>query len=184
MNLFELNRLQLVNIIKDQTPSRHKSRLNVTIGSKISIDPGSFRESGSLRITIPVEGKTSNYDVTIGIEDYLNDLIFTINRASRGERRDAILQSIRYAFQMYDMRVHCTCPDFYYRFEYNNNQKDALVTPPGDESILPAQITNPDNQGAGCKHVSHVISNYSRWSSKLITQLNQFIRDNEFLLSR
>lgn len=184
MNLFELSRSQLVSVIKDQTPTRFNSRLNVQLGGKQSIDPDLLIRSGSLNVKVPVVGETSEYLVTLEIDNYLRDLLYAVNRSTRPERRAAITQSLRYAFQMYPMKVHCTCHDFHYRFEYTAGQKGALVIPPGDPKILPANITNPENDGVACKHITHVVSNYSRWVPRVVTLLRRTVRRNPDLLGR
>ncbi|AMM44837.1 hypothetical protein SP15_038 [Bacillus phage SP-15] len=184
MNLFELSRSQLVSVIRDQTPTRFNSRLKIQLGTGLKLDPDLLVRSGLLNVKVPVVGETDEYLVSIEIDDYLRDLVYSVQRSVPSERRNTIVQSLRYAFQMYDMKVHCTCPDFHYRFEYTANQKGALVIPPGDANILPAKITNPDNNGVGCKHIGYVVANYSRWVPKLVTQLNRTLKNNPSLLSR
>ncbi|WJZ23493.1 tail protein [Listeria phage LIS04] len=184
MILFEMNRSKLISTIKDQTPSRYSNRLKVQILKGTSIDPDLLARSGSLHVKVPIQGESGQYYVNLEIDDYLQDLQYVVDNSSDPNFRSVILQTLRYALLMYDMKIYCSCPDFHYRFEYVANQKGVLLAPPGDKDIEPADQTNPSNEGVACKHISFVLANHSRWTPRVVTLLGRFIRSNNSRLGR
>lgn len=157
---------------KTRFEKRVKSRFSTSVKEYNSINMNSVFADGILTVNIPVVGETNNYLVKIKFGGFLDIL------RAEAQRNDAIdlrtiVRALLTAFNTDDVYIHCSCPDFKYRFDYWATVKDITSGPP---QYIPARITNPtDNKGPGCKHIMLVLSN-TQWVVKVASVLNNYIK--------
>lgn len=88
-----------------------------------------------------------------------------------------VIKALRQSFDKTDdVKVHCTCADWLYRFEFYARKYGYLYGPgnPGTKEF--PKITNPDdNIGATCKHLDLFLSN-KRWLTKAASSVNMLIK--------
>ena len=136
---------------------RNKSRVANTVKAMNSIDMNKLFKQDILTVNIPVHGETDDYTVRITfggfleiLRDQLSDDIIDFRAVSRA----AII-----GFNKGDVFIHCSCPDWQYRFAYYATRNDMNS---GTEETRPSDITNPDDKlGSACKHVLLVLNNTS-----------------------
>ena len=138
--------------------------------NKISMDE--LFKFDILRVDIEVQGETDKYLVTLampGVIEYLR------NNLKDDDRLDSktVYRAVMSAFNSDDIRVHCTCPDFKYRFAYWLTKKNLNA---GEPQTDPGKgIANPhDSKGTGCKHIMLVLSNNS-WVIKVASVIRNYI---------
>lgn len=156
--------------------SRYEKRVNSRVASTVKefneIDMQSLFVYNILTINVPVRGETDNYLVRIKFGGFLDILRRQLDRQGGVLDLRAITRSLLDAFNQDDVYIHCTCPDYQYRFSYWSSIKDINAGPP---EIRPAKITNPRNdKGPGCKHIMLVLSNNS-WLIKVASVINNWI---------
>lgn len=114
------------------------------------IDMNRLFRKGSFAIKIPVVGETKEYIDIISFEDWLPKLKDDIART--GFTQLTVKRSLMEMLRFHNLKVHCTCPDWKYRFQYwatINGEEE------GDPETRPANKTNPRNDlGKLCKHLN------------------------------
>lgn len=144
---------------KTMPGNRYKRRMMIRTegGARVwyDIDVNKFFKKDEFLFHIPVIGETDDYTVELEISGWLPILKSDIKQ--EGFSVKAFKKSLAKAMRMLDVKSHCECDDFRYRFAYWFTQK-------GDNSgapeSRPAKITNPtDDLGRGCKHILMVLSN-------------------------
>lgn len=114
------------------------------------IDMNRLFRKGSFAVKIPVVGETKEYIDTISFEDWLPKLKDDIART--GFTQLTVKRSLMEMLRFHNLKVHCTCPDWKYRFQYwatVNGEEE------GDPETRPANKTNPRNDlGKLCKHLN------------------------------
>ena len=84
-----------------------------------------------------------------------------------------ILRAVIRAFDKNDVYIHCSCPDFQYRFSYWATV-DRYNS--GDPEMRPTQETNPHGDlGSCCKH-GLLVLNKQIWIIKVASVINNYIR--------
>lgn len=134
------------------------------------MDMNGLFQHGILTVNIEVNGETDNYLVTMKFGGFLEELQ-KILRAQDFNLR-AVTRALINAFNRDDVYIHCSCPDWQYRFAYwgsvNDINSGAIETRPSD-------ITNPeDDKGPGCKHVMLVLAN-TTWLVKCSSVVNNYV---------
>ena len=186
--LFEDSRNQLIakgksgRNYKDQSKGKNrfqrrtKSRISASVREYNSIDMNKFFKDNILDVNIVVQGETDKYDVKISFGNILDTLSREIERANTINPR-IIIRALTSCFNNGNVYVHCSCPDWRYRFDYYANINQITSATKTDDPLnRPSKITNPDDDlGSGCKHVLLVLSNTS-WIIKVASVINNYIK--------
>lgn len=80
------------------------------------------------------------YTGTVEFKDF-NQILSDLNEALKA-KVDKLFSG--------ELGLHCTCPSFYYRYNYVAGIKGSGIK----QELRPAPITNPNDIGVGCKHVA------------------------------
>lgn len=157
---------------KSRYEKRVKSKVASTVREFNEIDMQSLFVHNILTINVPVRGETDNYLVRIKFGGFLDLLRNQLDRQNGELNLRAITRALLDAFNQDDVYIHCSCPDYQYRFAYWSSIKSINAGPPEKR---PAKITNPKNdKGPGCKHIMLVLSNNS-WLIKVASVINNWI---------
>lgn len=158
---------------KTRFEKRLKSHVASSTRQYNKIDMNSLFKKGILTISIDVKGETDAYMVKISYGGVLDALHDELRRAGT-EVLDLrhVIKALVIAFNKNDVFVHCTCPDFKYRFSYWATVNKISS---GEPELRPADQTNPnDDLGPACKHVLLVLSNTS-WIIKVASVIRNYI---------
>ncbi len=151
---------------------RVKSRVANTVKQYNSIDMNKLFKQDILTVDIHVKGETDDYEVKISFGGFLELLKDQLEKQDGVLNLKAITRALVNGFNRDDVYIHCSCPDWQYRYAYyaTVNQLNS-----GDEEHRPSNITNPDDKlGSGCKHVLLVLSNTS-WILKVASTIYNYI---------
>ena len=176
--LTEDKRSQLLNKSKSSVKGmqrfkrRVKSKVANTVRQFNSIDMNKLFRENILTVNISVNGETDNYIVKISYGGFLDYLKEEVSRNGGIVDLRAITRALLKGFNQDNVYIHCSCPDFYYRFSYVCTKNN---TNSGDPQNIPAPITNPhDSLGSSCKHTLLVLNNNS-WVIKVASVINNYI---------
>ena len=186
--LFEDSRNQLISRgksgqnYKDQSKGKNrfqrrtKSRISASVREYNSIDMNKFFKDNILDVNIVVQGETNKYEVKISFGNILDTLSREIERANTINPR-IVIRELTSCFNNGNVYIHCSCPDWRYRFDYYANINQLTSETKTDDPLnRPSKITNPnDKLGPGCKHVLLVLSNTS-WIIKVASVINNYIK--------
>lgn len=128
-------------------------------------------KDGILDVNINVNGETDDYVVTIKFGGFLEELSKAVKTYDTFNLR-VVTKALIAAFNREDVYIHCSCPDFYYRFSYWATKNDITS---GTAQNIPSPITNPfDDKGPGCKHIMLILSNNS-WLVKVSSVIHNYV---------
>lgn len=151
---------------------RVKSRVANTVKQYNSIDMNKLFKQDILTVDINVKGETNDYTVKISFGGFLQLLLDQIEKQDGKLDLKAVTRALVNGFNKDDVYIHCSCPDWKYRFNYfaTRNQINS-----GEAENRPSDITNPnDTLGSACKHVLLVLSNTS-WIIKVGSTIYNYI---------
>ena len=176
--LYEDNRQQLLAKSKSSQKGRqrfnkrNKSRVANTVKAMNSIDMNKLFKDDILTVNIPVHGETDDYTVRMTFGGFLAILRDQTKDKDSVDFRD-ISRAAIIGFNKDDVYIHCTCPDFTYRFAYYSTRNDFNS---GTPETRPSDITNPDDKlGSACKHVLLVLNNTS-WIIRVARVISNYIK--------
>ena len=176
--LTEDNRQSLINKSKTSEKGkksydrRNKSKVANTVKSFNSIDMNKLFKEDILTVNIPVNGETDDYLVRITFGGFLEILRGQISEDRELNFRDVARAAIT-GFNRDDVFIHCSCPDFKYRFNYYATRNSINS---GTPETRPSKITNPDDSlGSACKHVLLVLNNTS-WIIRVARVIVNYIK--------
>lgn len=134
-----------------------------------------------LDVDIEVVGETDTYLVTMSFGGFLDNLHDELKNDTDVIDLRKISRALTRSFNSDNVYVHCTCPDWKYRFAYWMTKDDVNA---GEPESRPSDITNPNNtKGTGCKHVLRVLSN-NTWIIKVASVINNYIQYMEKHMQR
>lgn len=179
----EASRNELLALTKSQTVTRYNKAAGYKGFSIVDIDTTMLLRDDTITVTCRV----GNYYDTIQLMDVL---IWIQMESERNENNQvntkAITAALMEAIDALEIKVNCTCGDWQYRFAYQATQLDYKYGKPENR---PANITNPKNYGALCKHLTSMLSNKKwlqqvtgtimDWIEKNIDQVNKYLRVKE-----
>ena len=151
---------------------RVKSRVANTVKQYNSIDMNKLFKKDILTVDISVKGETDAYEVKISFGGFLELLKSQMDKQDGVLNLKAVTRALVLGFNKDDVYIHCSCPDWKYRYNFyaTRNQINS-----GDPENRPSNITNPhDKLGSGCKHVLLVLSNTS-WIIKVASTIFNYI---------
>lgn len=170
----EVKRNQLVSQSRRNARFQRRLKCQLPTGSRAfdDVDVNKLFKQDVLETVIEVKGETDYYDVILsftGVIDNLKQII-----SDRGKLDlNAVMRAISKAFATNDVYLHCSCPDFKYRFRYwaTVDRYNA-----GDIEMRPTNITNPNGDlGSCCKHCLLLLNKQS-WIIKTASVINNYIR--------
>ena len=147
--------------------NRYERRLHSKIANSVkeynSIDMNSFFKNNILTVNVSVQGETDNYIVQIKFGSVLDQIHDQLERNNQKFDLKVVMRALVAAFNSDNVYIHCSCPDWNYRFSYWSRVNDISSDPDIEQTNNGREIVNPyDTKGRGCKHVLLVISN-NRW---------------------
>lgn len=171
MRLSEVTRKDLLNKTKSEHPERYARRMKYVNSIKpLPVAKQLFMDTGTL--TIPI--KIGDYIVTIHISGILKEIQNEMNRQNKSlPDRSLTYAALRKVVDSSNIYINCTCADFRYRFSYSATQNDYKY---GAPETRPAKITNPNNDGAVCKHVTAALVRPSQWLKYAAGWINTVVR--------
>lgn len=150
---------------------RVKSRVANRVKQYNLIDMNKLFKQDILTVDVEVKGETDNYVVKIRFGGFLELLHDQIDRTGEFNLK-AVTRALINGFNKDDVYIHCSCPDWQYRFAYYATKNNITS---GDPENRPSDITNPDDKlGVGCKHVLLVLSNTS-WILKVASTIYNYV---------
>ena len=136
-----------------------------------SIDMNKLFKQDILTVNIPVRGETDDYTVRISFGGFLEILRDQLKDSESIDFR-AVSRAAIIGFNKGDVFIHCSCPDWAYRFAYYASRNDINS---GTEETRPSEITNPDDKlGSACKHVLLVLNNTS-WIIRVARVITNYV---------
>lgn len=157
---------------KKRFDRRNKSKVANTVKSFNSIDMNKLFKEDILTVNIPVNGETDDYIVRITFGGFLEILRGHVSTDRELNFRDVARAAIT-GFNRDDVFIHCSCPDFKYRFNYYATRNSINS---GTPETRPSKITNPDDSlGSACKHVLLVLNNTS-WIIRVARVIVNYIK--------
>ena len=150
---------------------RVKSRVANTVKQYNAIDMNKLFKDDILTIDVQVKGETDTYVVKISFGGFL-ELLYDQLKITNEFNLKAVTRALINGFNRDDVYIHCSCPDWQYRFAYFATKNNINS---GDAENRPSDITNPDDMlGSACKHVLLVLSNTS-WLLKVASVIHNYV---------
>ena len=165
---------------KNRYERRKHSSISTSTRDYNQIDMNTFFKKDILIFKIPVRGETDNYKVQLKFNGVLKNLEEILSKEQKELEWKHVMQALAQTANSADMYIHCTCPDWKYRFQwyakdgkFASNEKE----PPGMYDYRPVDPnTNPNNdKGDGCKHTLLVLSNMA-WRRNLSRAIINYIK--------
>jgi hypothetical protein len=177
--LIEASRNDLLTKSKVSTKGRErfKRRVKSKVANQVkqfnSIDMNKLFKDDILTVNVAVKGETDDYTVKISFGGFLKILRKEIDRIGMFDLR-AVTRALIEGFNKDDVYIHCSCPDWKYRFAYWGTKNNINSGEPQNSNGM--WIRNPDDRlGSGCKHVLLVLSNNS-WLIKVASVIKNYVK--------
>lgn len=156
---------------------RFKRRVKSKVANQVkqfnSIDMNKLFKDGILTVNVAVKGETDDYVVKMSFGGFLDLLRKEIRNDEEVDLR-AITRALINGFNKDDVYIHCSCPDFKYRFAYWATKNNINSGEPQNDNGK--WIRNPDDRlGSGCKHILLVLSNNS-WLIKVASVIKNYVK--------
>lgn len=151
--IYEVKRNTLIKYSRKDTPSR-ASRSDSLSYRYQSMDDNLLKSKYDVAFSGLVTGGARGHETIVTAEQILENLrqYLLVKDIKISELRNSDGVSIlAQAFKENDVKVHCDCEDFKYRFGYSATIKNYNID--AYKENRPAKITNPNNKGALCKHL-------------------------------
>ncbi len=177
--LLEANRQAL--LAKSRASKKGRERYNRRKRSTVlnstreinNINMNELFKDDILTVSIVVRGETDTYEVKVKFGGFLKKLRSLADTEDEVDIRN-ITRALVHAFNSDDAYVHCSCPDYTFRYNYWNSRNNVDSGPLQRDNGK--WIRNPDDSlGSGCKHVLLVISN-ERWLQTVARVIFNYIQ--------
>lgn len=150
---------------------RVKSRVANTVKQYNAIDMNKLFKDDILTTDVQVKGETDTYVVKISFGGFL-ELLYDQLKVTNEFNLKAVTRALINGFNRDDVYIHCSCPDWQYRFAYFATKNNINS---GDAENRPSDTTNPNDMlGSACKHVLLVLSNTS-WLLKVASVIHNYV---------
>ena len=128
-----------------------------------------------LKVSIPINGETDDYTVTVKIEGVVAEIAKNIKNNKNQLEYRTIVQSLTKMFNTTDIYVKCTCPDHTFNYAHWNIINKVSVDDTSNDPGPGKGIANPnDSKGRGCKHILLVLAN-GDWMMKVASVINNYV---------
>lgn len=163
--------------VSDKGRQRFKRRVKSKVANQVkqfnSIDMNKLFKDDILTVNVSVKGETNDYIVKISFGGFLELLRNEIKITENFDLR-AVTRALLNGFNKDDVYIHCSCPDWKYRFAYWATKNNINSGEPQNDNGQ--WIRNPDDRlGSGCKHVLLVLSNNS-WLIKVASVIRNYVK--------
>ena len=154
--------------------ARLKQRVIATPQQFNDIDMNKLFTQNILTVDLDVQGEHDKYTVRVSFGGFLDILHDQIEKSpTKVADLRMITRALITGFSRGDVYIHCTCPDFKYRYAYFSTKNGYNSGAPEN---VPSDETNPhDELGSCCKHALCVLSNTS-WLMKVASVINRYIK--------
>lgn len=175
--LNEKTRQELVVKSVDQSPERVERSKQYKITGTMKVDIEDFLFKDKIFVEIPV----NQYTCTIEFDNVIQTVAWVADRQTHGNINISTVEKAlsKAMDDEKNLKVNCTCPDFYYRYSYVATiNKYKVITKDKKYAVqqIPAPIRNPHNNiGSCCKHLLMILKN-KKWLQKLASIINQLIK--------
>lgn len=168
-------------ITKSKVSHKGKQRFKRRVKSKVanqvkqfnSIDMNKLFKEDILTVNVAVKGETNDYIVKISFGGFLELLRSEVSRTENFDLR-TVTRALLNGFNRDDVYIHCSCPDWKYRFAYWATKNNINSGEPQNDNGQ--WIRNPDDKlGSGCKHVLLVLANNS-WLIKVASVIRNYVK--------
>ena len=150
---------------------RVKSRVANTVKQYNAIDMNKLFKDDILTTDVQVKGETDTYVVKISFGGFL-ELLYDQLKVTNEFNLKAVTRALINGFNRDDVYIHCSCPDWQYRFAYFATKNNINS---GDAENRPSDTTNPNDMlGSACKQVLLVLSNTS-WLLKVASVIHNYV---------
>lgn len=174
-HLLEVSRLALNRRNQGESPQskkRYEKRLNYQVSNFRGVDLKQLFDNDYFVFTTPIK----DYQVTVAFPGVLTTLKKEVERTNGDPGKinlQLVINALAKAFDATnDVKVNCTCADWYYRFSYVATKNGYKY---GEPQTIPADVRNPDDDlGSTCKHLDLLLAN-KRWLRKAAQVINLFI---------
>lgn len=158
---------------KQRYNRRNKSSIMKSTREMNDIDMNALFKDGILTVCLQVHGETNDYIVKIKFGGFLDEVRKLVKEEFDLNIRN-ITRAIISCFNNEETYIHCSCPDFKYRFDYWATVNDFTSGP--EQHSNGQWIRNPsDDLGSACKHVLLVLSN-NRWIQTVARVIYNYIQ--------
>lgn len=184
--LIEDSRAQLLNkskhgkeyvLDKSKGKNRYERRLKSSIAKSVNnynrLDMNKFFKQDTLDVVVKVKGETDNYEVKIRFNGILDELHKILDSGQEFDFR-SVSQALIRAFNREDVFIHCSCPDWQYRFNHWATVHDITSGAPEDRPNRFDWTNKNDDMGAACKHVLLVLQN-NTWLNKVAAVIRNYV---------
>lgn len=167
--LLEKGRTDLLRKTKTQSKARWDKRMNYKNFTIKNVDITDLLDKDKVVVIFEV----GDYTDTIAFSNILLNLREIVKNDPRHiVKFDWVIKACQRALDQADIYVHCTCPDFKYRFAYVGTKNNYKY---GKKEMRPADVRNPnDDIGAFCKHLTAILSN-KNWVNKVATRVTDWL---------
>lgn len=160
---------------KNRFERKKYSKVASTVKQYNNIDMNALFKQDILKVSIPINGETNNYTVTIKIEGVVAEIAKNIKNNKNQLEYRTIVQSLTKIFNTTDIYVKCTCPDHTYNYAHWNIINKVSVDDTSNDPGPGKGIANPnDDKGRGCKHILLVLAN-GDWMMKVASVINNYV---------
>jgi hypothetical protein len=173
--LIEITRLDLLRKGQSEDPARYARRMNYVNDIKpIAVAKDLFIKTGTLTVPMNIGTGEHQYVVTIHISGIMKLIRDELDRANKVlPDRPLVYRALRKAVDTSNVYVNCQCPDYKYRFKFWASRKDYQY---GEPETRPSNITNPDNRGTVCKHITAGLVRPSQWLKYVAGWISTVVR--------
>ncbi len=177
--LNEMKRLEFLK--KSEHDPRTKRRIKYLKRKYniVNVDERKMKKYGHFRVTVEV----GNYEIIVMIDSFIKSLRVLTNLLGKDAKLnyDLLRSALPKLVDSSDLKIHCSCPDFKYRFAYwatKHKYKEGM------KERRPAKIRNPkDSLGSACKHVLALFSN-KEWVRNAAPYIRKIIQEHPELISK
>lgn len=169
------------NYVTDQSKgkNRYERRLHSRVLNSVqefnSIDMNSLFKNNILTVSVNIQGETAKYFVQIKFGGILDQIHEQLENNNLEFNLKVVTRALVAAFNSDNVYIHCSCPDWNYRFSYWSRVNDVSSDPSIEQPTNGRRIVNPDDtKGRGCKHVLLVLSN-NRWLRSVASVIFNYV---------
>ena len=129
---------------------RVKSKVANSVKQFNQIDMNKLFKDNILTVDIKVKGETDEYQVKISFGGFKGLIQDQIKKSGKFDLK-AVTRALITGFNKDDVYIHCSCPDWQYRYAYFATRNKINS---GASETRASNITNPDDKlGSASKHV-------------------------------
>lgn len=159
--------------------NRYQRRVHSKVANSVKefnqINMNEFFKDSTLNVNVRVQGETDNYLVQIKFGNILDCIHDELEKHDNSLDLRVIIRALISSFNTDDVYIHCSCPDWNYRFSYWSRVNNISADPAIEQTNNGMRIVNPnDTKGAACKHVLIVLSN-NTWLNKVASVIYNYI---------